>query len=102
MAGHHIGLELLAHGLGQDYGVKEDGGLCHFCLTQVLFRAIEHKVRDAEAEYLVCLLKHGAGGLVVVIQVLAHSYELGSLTGKYKCFHNLILLSAINIYCYLA
>ena len=67
--------------------MKEDSGLSHLGLTQVLIGAFKHQVGDAESKNLVSLLKHLLSHGVVVIQVFAHTYKLGTLTGKYNCFH---------------
>lgn len=87
MSGYHVGVEVGAECLGEDYGVEEDGGLGDGGLTEVFVGAVEHEVGDAEAEDFVGFLKHVAGYGVVVVEVFAHAYELGALPGEYKCFH---------------
>ena len=90
VAGYHVGVEVGAECLGEDYGVEEDGGLGDGGLTEVFVGAVEHEVGDAEAEDFVGFLKHVAGYGVVVVEVFAHAYELGALAGEYKCFHFLV------------
>ncbi len=87
MSGHHRGVKLFAHGLGENHRVEENGGLCNLGLTEVFVSALKHEVGYAESEYLVGLLKHLFGHRIIVIEVFAHAYKLGTLTGKYKCFH---------------
>ena len=91
MAGHHVGLELVAEALGEGYAVKEYGRLGHLCLAQILLRAFKHEVCDPESKDLIGFLKHFADLRVAFVEVLAHSYELGALTGKYICFHMAVL-----------
>ena len=88
MTGNHIGLELVADDFGKDHRVEEDSGLGHFGLLEVFLGAVEHQVRDAEAEYFVCFLKHLLSLGALFVEVLAHAYELRSLAGKHECFHN--------------
>ena len=90
MSGYHVGLEAVAEGFCEDYGVEEYCGLGHFGLLEVVFSAFKHEVGDAEAEDFVCFFKEFACGGVVVVEVFAHAYELCSLAGKNKCVHNLI------------
>ncbi|WP_300634734.1 hypothetical protein, partial [uncultured Duncaniella sp.] len=35
---------------------------------------------------------------IVVVEVFAHSYELGTLTGEYECFHKNSLRSIVVSY----
>ena len=88
MPGHHFRREIIAHAQRGDDRVEEYGRLRHFGLLQVLVRAVEHDVRDTEAQDFVCFLKQIFCQRIIVIQVFAHAYELCSLTGKNKCFHN--------------
>ncbi len=87
MTGYHRGLEVFAECLGEDHRVEEYGGLGYFGLTEVFVSACKHQVGDAEAENLVCLLEHFLGYFIAFIEVFAHSYELGALTGEYVSFH---------------
>lgn len=87
MTGYHVGTECVAEGLGQNHGVQEYGGLCHLGLLQVLVGAGKHEIGDTEAENLVGFLKHGAGFLIVVVQVFAHTYKLSALARKYISCH---------------
>ncbi len=57
VAGDGIGLH--AQRFGHDDRVEEDGGLRYLGLLQLLVRAGEHDVRDAEAEDVVGLLEEG-------------------------------------------
>ena len=91
MACHHIGLELFAQTEGTDNAVEEDGGLRHLRLLQFLVSAFKHNVRDAKTEDIIGLFKKFLGGGVLLVQVLAHTYKLCALTGKYKCFHGLVI-----------
>ena len=84
---HHVGLELVAQTHGLDHAVEEDGRLRHLRLAQILGRAFEHQIGDAEAENLVGLLEELLGLGVVVIKCFTHTGGLCALSGKYKCFH---------------
>ncbi len=92
MAGHHVGLELVAKALGEKHAVQEDGGLCHLGLLEVFLSAFEHEVCDTETQNLVCFLKELLGFGIVVVEVFAHSYKLGTLTGENICFHIILFL----------
>lgn len=72
--------------------MEEYGGLCHLGLTQVLVCTGKHEVCDAESENLVCLLEHLFCNRIIVIQVFAHSDELGTLSWEYKCFHAIVVI----------
>ena len=67
--------------------MEEYGRLGDFGLFQLFVCAFKHNVCDAETEDLVGFLKHFVSHLVGVVQFFAHSYELGTLSGEYKCFH---------------
>ena len=67
--------------------MKENGRLCHLRLLQVLVCTFEHDVGNAITQNVVSLLKQIFCCGVVVVQVLTHTYELCSLSGKNKCFH---------------
>ena len=87
VAAHHVGLKGFAHILGQNDAVEEDGRLSDAGLLQVLRRAGEHEVGDAEADDFIGTLKHGTALVVAVVEILAHAHKLGSLAGEYVCFH---------------
>ena len=87
MAGGHVGAEVLAERLGKKNGVEEYCRLSHGGLTEVFVSAGKHEVGDAEAENVVGLFEELTRFGVVVVQVFAHSYELGALAGEYVCFH---------------
>ena len=97
MAGNHVGLELLAECLGKNYGVEEYGWLSNFSLLQLFFCTGKHDVGDAETEHLISLLKHLFSQGIVVVEVLAHSYELCALSGENECFHNVKSLCKCSI-----
>ena len=75
--------------------MEEDGGLRHIGAFQLLLRAPEHDVGDAEFQHLVGLLKKFSRLQIVVVQLFAHSYELCSLTGKNVCSHKYYMVSLI-------
>ena len=87
MAGHHIGLELIAEGFGEKHAMKEDGGLRHLRLFEVFLGAVEHQIGDAETENIVCFLKKFFCFRVVIIKIFSHSDKLGALARKYISFH---------------
>ena len=89
MAGDHVWLEFVTEALGEQYAVEEDCRLSHLSLFQVIFCTLEHHVGDAEAENFICFLKKFLCFGIVVVEVLAHAYELGTLARKYICFHYL-------------
>ena len=68
--------------------MKEHGGLGDVGAAEVFVSALKHEVGDAEAEDFVGFFKEIAGGFVGLVEVFAHSYELGALTGKYESFHS--------------
>lgn len=82
MSGHHVGVEVAAHGLGKYHRVEEYGGLCDFGLLEVFVGAFKHYVSDAEAEYFVGFLKHFVRCGIVVVEVFAHADKLGTLAEK--------------------
>ena len=88
IARHELFLPLDRLLSGAARALKENGRLGHFCLTQILVGAVEHDVRNAVPQDVISLFKQFLGQSRVFIQVLAHPYELGALSGKYKCFHN--------------
>ena len=67
--------------------MEEHGWLRHFRLLQLFVSAFEYDVRDSETKDVVGFLKKLFSYGVLLVKVLAHSYELGTLPGKYKCFH---------------
>ena len=67
--------------------MDEYGGLCNLSLAQVFISTFKHEVSDAETKNLVGLFKHFVSYGIVIIQVFAHSYELGTLSWKNKSFH---------------
>ena len=87
MTGNHSGLEVVAHAQGADYAVEEHGRLCHLGLLQLISSSLEHDIGNLEAKHLVGFVEKFLGKWVVLIEVFAHSNELGSLTGEYECFH---------------
>ena len=80
-------LESVAHAQGRNNGVQEDGRLRHLRLAQVFVRTCKHNIGNAISQDIIGFLKQILGKCRVFVQVFAHSYELGTLTGKYKCFH---------------
>ena len=70
--------------------MQEYGGLCHLGLFQIFVSTLKHDVGNAITQNLVSLLKQFFCLLIVVVQVLAHTYKLCSLSGKNKCFHYLL------------
>ncbi len=87
VSGHGVGFH--AQGLGQDDRVEEDGGLGDLRLFEFFVRTREHDVGDAESEDFVGLLEERLGLGHVFVEVFAHAYRLGSLTGEYVCvFHH--------------
>ena len=57
VACHHVGLELIAHALGEDDAVQENRRLGDLCLLEVVFSAVEHEVGNAETEDFVSLVE---------------------------------------------
>ena len=92
MTANHIRLEGISHTLCHYHTVQEHGRLGNLCLLQCLGIALEHDVGQTETKYLVGLLHHLLCHFIALVQVLAHTSELCSLTGKYKCFHNRMFL----------
>lgn len=76
MTGHHGGLEVVAETQCRDDAVKEDGRLCDLGLLKLIVGSGKHHVGDLEAEDLVGLIKELLSQCVVVVEVLAHAYEL--------------------------
>ena len=87
VTGYHIGLELVAHRERENHRVQEYSGLSDLGLLQVILGAFKHEVGNAETQHLIGFLKQFFGLGVVVIQVLAHTDKLRTLTGEYECFH---------------
>lgn len=88
VASHHRGL----HGIltpakteGGDDAVEEHCGLGDGGLAKLLVSAVEHNVGNIEAEYFVGFLKKLTGYGMLLIEVVAHSYELGALSGEDIC-----------------
>ena len=65
------------------HGMKEDGRLCDIGFLEVISRAFEHYVCDAEAEDLIGSFEHLTGFGIVFIYVFGHAGILGSLTWEY-------------------
>ena len=97
MTGSHFGLEVVAHAEGGNNGVEEYGRLCHLGLTEVFVRAVEHDISNAISKDIIGIFKQFFGQSRVLVQVFAHSYELGALARKYKCFHLSKLFGFIKI-----
>ena len=76
VSGHHGGVKLVAHGLGQNDRVKEDGGLGHLCLFEVFGCTFKHDVGYLEAKDVVGFVKHLFCYGIVLIEVFAHAGEL--------------------------
>ena len=71
--------------------------LCHLGLLQLVVSTGKHDVCNTESEDFVGLLEEFLSCLIVVVEVLAHTYKLRSLSGENKCFHNLILFFFVYI-----
>ena len=71
--------------------MQEYGRLGNLCLLQCLGIAFKHDIGQTEAKYLVGLLHHFLCYFIALVQVLAHTCKLCSLTGKNKCFHSFIV-----------
>ena len=67
--------------------MDENGGLGDASLFEFVVGAGKHYISDVESEDFVGTVHQAACFFVVVIEVFAHSYELGTLTGEYKSFH---------------
>ncbi|CDD83511.1 unknown [Bacteroides sp. CAG:462] len=67
--------------------MQEYRRLGYLGLTEVFVRSFEHDVRDAVTENIIGFFKQFLGERVVFIKIFTHTYELCSLSGKYKCFH---------------
>ena len=87
MACHHPRLEAVAKAHRTDDTVEEHCGLGHTGLFQLLVSAVEHDVCDAEAKDFVGPLEEVLGNGMIFVEDLAHSYELGALTGENISFH---------------
>ena len=79
--------------------MEENGRLSHLRLLQFISRSIKHDVSYPKSENLICFVKEFLCQCVVLVQILTHSYKLGTLPWKYKCFHcqlliNVLILSA--------
>lgn len=83
MTGHGIGFD--AERLGHDDRVEEYGGLRHAGLPELLVRAGEHDVRDAESEDFIGLLEQLPGCGNVVVEIFAHADGLSPLAGENVC-----------------
>ncbi len=98
MSGCHIRLELLAHCFGKDNGMEEDSRLGDTCLLEILIGSFKHDVCDAESKNLIGFLKHLMSNRIAVVKILPHAYELGSLTGKHKCFHLYLYYYQVHLF----
>ena len=67
--------------------MQEHCRLGDFSLTQFLISAVEHDIGYPEAKNFVGLLKQFVSEGIALVEVLSHSDELCTLTGKNKCFH---------------
>ena len=73
--------------------MQEDGWLRDVRRAQVLVRSFEHDVGNAEAKDFVGFFHHFTRLGVVLIEIFAHSRELGTLAGEHVCsFHNSLFL----------
>ena len=74
--------------------MQEDGRLGDVGSLEVVGRAFEHDVRDAEAEDFIGSFEHLTCFVIVFIYVFCHAGMLGSLAGKYAgCLHILVIKS---------
>src|SRR5690606_26967092 len=73
--------------------------LGHVGLLQIVRRTGEHDIRNAETKHVVGGFEHVLRLFAMVVQVLAHSGELGTLPRKYKCYFHVIMLIAIYNRC---
>jgi hypothetical protein len=89
---YHVGLELVAQADGSDDGVQEHSRLRDLRLFQLVGCAFEHNLRNLKTENIVSFVKKSLGFGVVLIQIFAHTGELGTLTGENKCFHCLLFV----------
>ena len=71
--------------------MEEHGRLSNLSLLEFIVGTVEHNVGDAITENIISFLKKLFCLWIVVVEVFTHTYELGSLSGKYKCFHLKIL-----------
>jgi hypothetical protein len=60
----------------------EDRGLCVFGELELVFWALEDQLRQREAESFIGFVEYGASDGEVVVEIAAHSDELGALTRK--------------------
>ena len=75
--------------LRQNDGVQEYCRLCDACCLEVIRRALKHYVSDSESKYVIRLLEQFLAFGVSLVKRFRHTWELGTLTGKYVCFfHN--------------
>ncbi len=58
-----------------------------FGLLKVFFRPFKHQVGDAETEDFIGFFKKGVSLRIVVVEVFAHTYELGALARKNISLH---------------
>ncbi len=56
MAGHHFRF-CVVNTFKSHYGMKKNGGLRNFCFAEILFRTIEHNIRDPEPNNFIGLFK---------------------------------------------
>src|SRR3970040_2865038 len=89
MSGHHIRPEPVTQYHCGDHRMKEYSRLCNPGLSKVFICSREHQVGYPEPEVLVSLFEQCCSLREIFIQFLAHSCELGALTGKDICFHGL-------------
>ena len=87
MSGRHFGFEVRAERFGQDDRVQEDRRLGYFRLLELFVGSGEHDIGDREAENFVGFFEQFFCKGNVVVQVFAHSDELGALTREYVCVH---------------
>ena len=88
---HHSRLELIAQAESRNNRVEEYSRLCNLSFLQLLVGASKHNICNLEAEDLVGLIEKFFCQCVVVVEVLAHTYELRTLTRENKCFHFIFL-----------
>ena len=94
MTGSHVGLHFILKSLGENNRVEEYCRLSHLSLAKIFIGTVKHQVGDAESKNVISFFKHFTGHGIVIV-VLAHTYELRTLTGEYKCLHNVYVIGKL-------